>query len=48
MTRLDAVILAAGMILLVIGAAAYDWRVGALVAGLLLIASTFDPRGARR
>lgn len=46
--RAETLVLLAGIILLVIAAAAYDWRLGAAFAGLILIASIFDLRVPRR
>lgn len=46
--RLERLTLLVGILLLVIAATALDWRLGAVVAGLALILSTIDFRGARR
>lgn len=48
MTRVESIVLLAGMALLAIAAAAVDLRLGLATAGLFLIVSTVDIRGVRR
>lgn len=42
MKRLEFGILAIGALLIVVGVAAYDWRLGLTLFGLFLIASVID------
>ena len=46
--RYEPYVVAAGMVLLALGVAAFDLRLGIAVAGVLLIASAVDFRGVRR
>lgn len=46
--RLELAAVVMGMMLLALGAAAYDWRLGLLALGVLLIISAVDFRGVRK
>lgn len=46
--RYEPFVMALGMVLVAVGAAAFDLRLGMAVAGALLIASAVDFRGVRR